>query len=65
MRRLLRLSCAVFLAIHLLGCAGAYRAEVNPDPGPDSRDSKALIATGLIVGFFIGTMLIWRAIEKD
>jgi hypothetical protein len=24
-----------------------------------------LIATGVVVGFFIGVMLVWRAVEKD
>ena len=30
-----------------------------------SGDRNALLGTGLIVGFFVGAMLVWRAVEKD
>jgi hypothetical protein len=61
MRILLRLAWTALLA----GCTGTYRATLLPGPVPDSRDGHALVATSLIVFFFIGIMLVWRGVERD
>ena len=64
MRTSFRLSVMVCLASQLTGCAVAHRVAPDVTPPPASIDSP-MVATMVVVGFFIGMMLVFRAVYKD